>query len=167
MNINPDTTDAFYRYKMPKPNTRFAGGGNGSYTFFDNIDDVSSAINTPSEVLFNFISKSLGSSSNYGKKTITGHHKNEVIISEIYKFIKEFVMCQNCSIPELKPSVQGSKKKKQLFFACSACGSQYIKTSTHKLFDKTIDNIIKNVDKYEFKNGNMVIVEEKSLFNPL
>ena len=62
-------------------------------------------------------------------------------------------MCENCSIPELKPSVQGKKKKKQLVFDCSACGCQYIKTSTNKLFDKTIDNIIKNVDNYEFKKG--------------
>jgi len=162
MNINPEINDPFYRYKMTKPNTRFAGGGNGSYTFFDNIEDVSSAINTPSQVLFNFISKSLGSSSNYDKKTITGHHTNEVIISEIYKFIKEFVMCENCSIPEVKPSVQGKKKKKQLVFDCSACGCQYVKTSTNKLFDKTIDNIIKNVDKYEFKKGNMVIVEKNN-----
>ena len=58
MNINPEINDPFYRYKMTKPNTRFAGGGNGSYTFFDNIEDVSSAINTPSQVLFNVSSKS-------------------------------------------------------------------------------------------------------------
>ena len=64
MNINPDTQDLNYRYKMPQIMVRQAGRGNGSYTFLDNINEVAISINTPPVVLLNFITRSLGSSYN-------------------------------------------------------------------------------------------------------
>ena len=167
MNINPDTEDINYRYKMPKLEVRLAGRGNGSYTFLDNIEEVAQAINTPVQILLNFITRSIGSNYNLDKKTITGHYKFDIIIEQIYNYIKFFVMCKKCSIPEVIPMVSGTKKKKILEFKCSACGEQYQLNSKSKLQDKTIDNIIKNINEYEIKKGNLVEKNEtKDLFNP-
>lgn len=167
ININPDTDDCNYRYKMPKIQVRLAGRGNGSYTFLDNIDDVSIEINTPTNILLNFIGRSLGSSINIEKKTITGHYNFDIIKEEIYNYIRFFVLCQKCSIPEILPVVTGSKKKKILNFKCSACGEQFEINSDKKLYQKTLEVITKNVESYEIKKGNLVEVEEtKKLFNP-
>ena len=156
MNINPNTDDPFYRYKMPKINVRNAGRGNGSFTFLDNLDEVSEAINTPSSILLNFISKSLGSACNLKKKTLTGHYDYDIIIKEVYKFITFFVLCENCTIPEVIPVVSGRKKHKILEFKCSACGNQYSLESNSNLYKKTIEHIIKNSELYNIKKGNLV-----------
>lgn len=166
LNINPDTEDINYRYKMPKIEIRQAGRGNGSFTFLDNIDDLATSINTPSNVLLNFIGRTLGSSVNNEKKTITGHYSLDVIEEEIYNYIRFFVLCKKCTIPEVIPIVLGSKKKKILNFKCSACGEQYEINSDKKIYQKTIDFIIKNVNCYIIKKGNLVEVKEKDLFNP-
>ena len=55
------------------------------------------------------------------------------------------------------PEIKGTKKNKELYFNCSACGASYLKSSSTKLFDKTIDNIIKNVKTYKITKGNIVI----------
>lgn len=166
ININKQSEDPNYRYKMPKVIVRIAGRGNGSYTFLDNIDDVSTAINTPSLVLLNFISRSLGSSCNLEKNTITGHYTYEKIEESIYNFINFFVLCKKCSIPETIPQVGGNKKNKILEFKCSACGNTSEVSSSSKLYGKMIDFIIKNKDLYVIKKGNLVEKEEKDLFNP-
>lgn len=167
MNVNPDTEDMSYRYKMPKLQVRLGGRGNGSYTFLDNIEEVAEAINTPASIILNFITRSIGSNYNLDKKTITGHYKFDIIIEQIYNYIKFFVMCKKCSIPEVIPIVSGMKKKKKLEFKCSACGEQYILTSDSKLYDKTLDNIIKNIHEYKIKKGNLVESNNsKDLFNP-
>ena len=156
LNINPNTDDIFYRYKMPKIEIRNAGRGNGSYTFLDNIDKVAEAINTPVIILLNYISKSLGSACNIKKKTINGHYTNDKILEEIYKFISFFVLCEKCSIPEVIPIVKGTKKNKILEMKCSACGETYELKSNSKNICKTIENIIKNINCYEIKKGNIV-----------
>lgn len=166
MNINPDTQDINYRYKMPQIMVRQAGRGNGSYTFLDNINEVAISINTPPAVLLNFITRSLGSSYNLGKKTITGHYDFNTIIKEIYNFIKFFVLCKKCSIPETIPFTTGKKKKLKLHFKCSACGGTSEIITNSKLYDKTIETIIKNIDLYVIKEGNLVQQNNKDLFNP-
>ena len=166
ININPDTDDCNYRYKMPKIQVRLAGRGNGSYTFLDNIEELSLAINTPSNILLNFIGRSLGSSVNTDKKTITGHYNYDIIKEQINDYIRFFVLCRKCSIPEILPIVSGNKKKKTLSFKCSACGEQFEINSDKKLYQKTLEFITKNVNSYQVKKGNLVEVEEKDLFNP-
>ena len=170
ININPDSDDSNYRYKMPSIETRLAGRGNGSYTFLDNIDKISIAINTPTDILLNYISRTVGSSYNLEKKTITGHYTNEEIQRYIFNFIRTFILCIKCNIPEVIPSVIGKKKKTQLQFKCSACGNLYQLCVNGKNNLKTIDYMIKNIDEYRIKEGNIVMNEDKKnnneLFNP-
>lgn len=158
ININRKSEDPFYRYKMPDIKIRQAGKGNGCYTFIDNIEDICKAINTPSIILFNYITRVLGSSFNDKKQTITGHHTNDQILNVIYDYIDFFVLCNKCTIPELTPKIIGNKKKKSLFFTCSACGKEYDVYSDNKVYSKTIDSIIKyySIHEYVPTKGTMV-----------
>lgn len=170
MNINRNNNDNNYRYKMPKLVSRLCGRGNGSFTILDNLTDISETLNTPFSILFNFIARSLGSSCNEDKKSITGHYQTDELIEQIYKFIEFFVLCQKCFIPELTVEIMGSKKKKHLNVVCSACGNSMTLTSNSKIFDKTIEHFIKYYEKNTFtiKKGNMVEQEitNENLFNP-
>lgn len=161
ININRESDDPFYRYKMPDVKVRQAGKGNGCYTFIDNIEDICRAINTPSNILLNYIARNLGSNLNEKKVTITGHYTYEQILNTIYDYIDYFVLCHKCSIPELTPEIEGSKKKKKLFYSCSACGTKYDVYSDTKSILKTIDSIIKYYSINEFvpSKGTMVNME--------
>jgi len=173
MNINQHTDDIYYRYKMPELISRLCGRGNGSFTILDNINEISDTLNTPSTILLNFIARSLGSSCNDDKKTITGHYQTLELIDSIYKFIDFFVICPKCTIPELIPKIIGNKKNKQVQVSCSACG--YIETlnTNNNVNNKTIDQLIKYYEKntYTIKKGNIIEQEicDKNytdLFNP-
>lgn len=163
ININRESNDPFYRYKMPDVKVRQAGKGNGCYTFIDNIEDICKAINTPSIILLNYMARILGSSFNEKKMTITGHYTYEQILNVMYDYIDYFVLCHQCYIPELTPRIEGKKKKKQLFYSCSACGKEYDVYSDTKSLSKTIESIIKyySINEYVPTKGTMV----DSVFN--
>ena len=170
MNINHNIEDTDYRYKMPELEVRLAGRGNGSYTILDNIDRVSESLCTPTIILLNFIARSIGSSSNENKKTITGHYNVEQLTKHIYNYIDYFVLCNKCTIPELIPTIIGKKKRKKLQMTCSACGKNTILESSAKLHNKTIEHMIKyyTKNKYTISKGNIVVKEENDMdsFNP-
>ena len=169
LNINKLNDDPSYRYKMPDIKIRKAGKGNGSYTFIDNISELAEAINTPEIIILSCVSKSIGSNFNIEKKTLNGHYEKDQILCELYKFIDFFVLCPTCSIPEVIPSYEGSKKKGNLYVTCSACGNKNILDSPKKIYSKTIDTIIKylQTNEYSIKKGNMIVQnEENNLFNP-
>ena len=46
LNINCDTDDLFYRYKMPKLSTIIVGG---RHTVISNLNEISKALNRPAE----------------------------------------------------------------------------------------------------------------------
>jgi translation initiation factor 5 len=158
ININRKSDDIFYRYKMPDIKVRQAGKGNGCYTFIDNIEDICKSINTPSIILLNYIARVLGSNFNDKKQTITGHYTYNQMLNIMYDYIDYFVLCNRCTIPELTPKIVGDKKKKSLFYSCSACGKEYNLYSDTKIYSKTIDSIIKyyNIHKYIPTKGTMV-----------
>jgi len=62
------SNDDNYRYKMPPVSIKIGGAGNGIFTIINNIDEIANAINTPSEILYKYISYSLGSAFNEKKK---------------------------------------------------------------------------------------------------
>jgi len=157
ININ-NTDDEFYRYKMPKVLIKLGGCGNGIYTTIDNMDEIAESLNTPSEVIYKFISYNLGSAFNEKKKLFTGHHNN--IQDIIFEYINFFVICPSCTIPELSYSLDKiNSKKYNLISKCSACGNVHIVESTNKFNEKCIETIIKFMQK-----NNSWINKECNLF---
>ena len=160
ININRETDDPFYRYKMPDIKIRQAGKGNGCYTFIDNIEDISKAINTPSVILFNYIARALGSSFNDKKQTITGHYTYDQILNVIYDYINYFVLCHRCTIPELTPKIIGNKKRNLFFILVQLVVKNMMYIPDNKIYSKTIDSIIKyySIHEYVPTKGTMVNV---------
>ena len=166
LNINGDSNDPFYRYKMPLLISLKAGRGNGCFTILENLPDVTEAFNHPASIVFKYMGSVLGSNTTESKWSITGHYTNEELIDILYQYINSFVMCPNCNIPELLPSVEGKKKNKKLILSCSACGKAQEKKHSCKEEEKGIDLIIKYLDNnvWTIKKGTMV--EQLDVFDP-
>jgi translation initiation factor 5 len=145
ININK-SDDINYRYKMPSVSFKLGGAGNGIFTIINNLDEISIYINTPSEILYKYISYVYGSSFNEKKKSITGHHKN--IQDILFDYIDEFVICKSCGIPELSYELEKINSKNfNVIGKCSACGSVNIINSNNKINNKCIENITKYLIK--------------------
>jgi translation initiation factor 5 len=157
ININK-SDDMFYRYKMPSINIKLGGTGNGMFTIINNMDEIAKAINTPPEIVYKFISYTLGSAYNEKKKSLTGHHNNLQEI--IFDYINNFVICEHCGIPELSYSLnKKSKKNIKLICYCSACGNLNNLRNNNKINDKCIDTIIKYLNsnnEWVVSKGSMV-----------
>jgi len=150
ININK-SQDENYRYKMPIVSIKIGGAGNGIFTVINNIDEIAEAINTPPEILYKYISYTLGSAFNEKKKSFTGHHNN--IQDIIFDYINTFVICPACHVPELTYYLHKiSAKKNILESKCSACGKINSIKASNKIVDKCIDTII----KYLSREGNWI-----------
>lgn len=165
ININ-GSIDTSYRYKMQPLSIKYGGAGNGLYTTINNMDDISLSLNTPPDIIYKFISYTLGSAFNEKKKSYTGHHQVNILQQIVYQYIDTFVICPSCNIPELTYNLNKiSAKKSILFSKCSACGTTNEPKSKNKIHDKCIDTIIKYLNKEEWGNykGNMVNQDQEDL----
>lgn len=154
ININ-NSNDIFYRYKMPMVSIKHQGKGNGKLTELINIEDITKSINTPTKILLQYITFSLGT--NFKNNIINGHYTQEIIMKLIIKFNQVFVLCEKCKIPELEPIIEGKKKNSILIMKCSACGEQYELKSDNKLNNKIIDCLKNYYKDHTFikTNGNI------------
>lgn len=167
LNINGDSNDPFYRYKMPLLISRQAGRGNGCYTILENLPEVTKALNTPATIVFKFMGSVLGSNTTESKWSITGHYKSEELIDILYQYINSFVMCPNCNIPELMPSKEGKKKNTKLNLTCSACGNSEIKIFKNKEEEKGVDLILKFLENNDWPISKGIMVEQSlDTFDP-
>ncbi len=166
LNINGNNDDPYYRYKMPLLISRQAGRGNGCFTILENLPEVTKALNHPANIVLKYMGSCLGTNATESKFTLTGHHTDEELILVLYQYINSFVMCQNCSIPELVPSFEGKKKNKKLILTCSACGKDEVKTHKTKEEEKGIDLILKYLENNEWKIAKGTMVEKIDSFDP-
>ena len=91
---------------------------------------------------------------------ITGHYENDELINVLFQYISSFVICPNCSIPELIPSIEGKKKNKKLILTCSACGKSETKQHKSKDEAKGMDLIVKYLDNNTWKIAKGTMVEQ-------
>ena len=78
-----------------------------------------------------------------------GKYTNESITKHFMDFVKIYVLCPKCDLPQTQLFIQKEKDKpKGLSHICEACGE--ISLVKPKSFDKTFDYIEKNT-KYFFK----------------
>jgi translation initiation factor 5 len=126
INVNRQTNDMFYRYKMPKLIAKVEGTGNGIKTVLVNATAIAKSLSRPPTCkkphslaltietrtrLFlldvtKFFGCELGAQVQmYDKEDryiVNGAHDCEKLQSLLDGFIKRFVLCPNCDNPETK-----------------------------------------------------------------
>lgn len=140
ININPQITDPQYRYKMNKIKTCSESRGNGIKTILQNLDIVSNDLKRDPLEILKFIGLNKGSQSFFENKKyiIMGSFTTNEIQENIYKYIKMFVLCSKCKLPETMYTVADSV----LYQKCSACSNSFI--VDHKLSSFIIKHLKEN-----------------------
>lgn len=135
INIRRDVQDAFYRYKMPRLQSKIEGKGNGIKTVVPNMVDIAKALHRPPSYITKFFGAELGALSTCDDKAakyiVNGAHDAEKLQCILDAFIKKFVLCPKCDNPETVISV--SKKDGTVFRTCQACGHRAEVDMGHKL----------------------------------
>ena len=116
LNIPSTVKDPHYRYKMPRIQIATQGSGNGIKTNWVNLPEVSNALKVPLEYPIKFIARELGSNTETKSNSflINGSHNVEKMQELLDKFIKKYVLCQKCHLPEIHGKVCGKKRSNKI-----------------------------------------------------
>jgi len=135
-NIGGTDKDAFYRYKRPELKTKVEKPGtNGVKTVIENMAAVAKALKVPPEYPTRFLGYELCTQATFedsADRTCTivkGKYSIEELDRALDEFIKKFVLCPVCKLPETRISV----KKGQVRIRCASCGHAGPLTSSHRL----------------------------------
>lgn len=155
INVDRKNTDSHYRYKMPSIEVKHEGGGQYQRTLITNINDIAKRLNTSSEVINRYLAVELGtksgSHSNDSEERLflCGNHSAISLQNTLDGYIKDYVQCKNCNIPEGIFKLDTKKKKKTLMVLCPSCGHSSDLTSKHK-----VSKYIINHFDFEDQNNN-------------
>ena len=132
LNIPSTVKDPHYRYKMPKIQTAIQGTGNGIKTNWVNLRDVSNALKVPVEYPIKFIGRELGANTEFKVNSylINGSHPVEKMQELLDKFIKKYVLCPQCHLPEIHGKIKVIKKV--IKCTCRSCGANKELDNTHE-----------------------------------
>lgn len=156
VNIGGDKSDASFRYKMPVMQLKSEGRGNGIKTIILNIKDVSKALVVDPLYPVKFFGFEIGTQTKLveNRCIINGSHSLSTLTQYLESFIKQFVLCDKCGLPELLWKVKSSVKT-----VCSACGNSTV-MKDHKLVNYIIKNPPKNSSNVAIPSVK-VVNEEK------
>lgn len=155
--MNGNNNDTNYRYVISEFQITIGGKGNGIYTKFNNIDEISKQINHPSEIILKYIAFVTGSNYTSSTNTITGNHTPDTLKTILLQYIKYFVLCPVCNIPETIPHIINNKKNISLYLTCSACNSESQLLGINKNQNKGIEFISKYLNTNPWTSNNNVI----------
>ena len=132
LNIPSTVKDPHYRYKMPKIQTATQGSGNGIKTNWVNLPEVSNALKVPLEYPIKFIARELGSNTETKSNSllINGSQDVEKMQELLDKFIKKYVLCPKCHLPEIHGKIR-VEKKGEIKCTCRSCGATCELDNTH------------------------------------
>ena len=167
ISINPEKqNDPNYRYKMPEIKTQINGSGtHGSTSILTNIDDLSSCLRMPKEIILQYIGKLLGTNVTESINGIKGRLNQKDTQVYIYKFIKECILCQKCNLPELyiqevdSPNNKyliGKSKKRKVNFKCASCGNIF----THQIKNGKLSSDL--IIRYLERNNNWIVKKDNN-----
>jgi|ETNmetMinimDraft_26_1059896.scaffolds.fasta_scaffold51424_3 translation initiation factor 5 len=149
LNVNKEVEDDFYRYKIPRIETRLVGKGNGRRTVLLNIEKIAKGLNRPVTYLLKFFSYELGTQYRLDKHNhnyvINGVHAPEIIHKMIFNFIEKYILCSECRNPETIYKIKVNKRIIKCL--CLACGHMFEINDNDKLSNFIINNHIKDMKK--------------------
>ncbi|XP_063934804.1 eukaryotic translation initiation factor 5-like [Zophobas morio] len=140
VNINTSVEDQFYRYKMPKLISKIEGRGNGIKTVIVNMAEIAKSLSCPPSYPTKFFGCELGSQTVLddanSRFIVNGSHQDQTLRELLDKFIRKYILCPHCDLPELVTGVktglyQGS---------CGACGWAGPLDNSHKLISYILKN---------------------------
>lgn len=145
-----DINDLHARYKMPDLELRTKH----NLTYLLNLSEIAKSLKVSPDSLAKYLGNGLSTMTKYSEKNrelqINGLHGKDLIMKEVRKFIKEYILCPTCDYPEL----DYLPKKKAMKIKCRACGF----SGKADLDDK----INKIIHQYEINNPkNAIKIKEK------
>lgn len=140
--------DSEYRYKMKPLNVKCYGKQDNWTTYILNSNEVSKIIKRPSSYIGKYIGYALSCPMKQDKEydclSFKGKYTQEQITNHFMDFVKIYVLCPSCDLPETQLFMQKEKNKpKGLTHTCEACGTLSLVKA--KLTDKTFEFIEKNI----------------------
>ncbi|OTB07186.1 hypothetical protein M426DRAFT_53949 [Hypoxylon sp. CI-4A] len=124
VNVRRDVTDAFYRYKMEKIQTKIEGKGNGIKTVVVNLSSVAASLARPGSYVIKYFGFELGAQTNIDppddRWIINGAHEASKLQDHLDGFINKFVLCKKCKNPETDVVI----KDGHIVLDCKACGQR-------------------------------------------
>jgi translation initiation factor 5 len=124
VNVRRDVSDAFYRYKMERLQTKIEGKGNGIKTVIVNLPSVAQSLARPGAHVIKFFGFELGAQTNMDPKDdrwiINGAHDAAKLQDHLDGFINKFVLCKKCKNPETDVVIKDGR----ILLDCKACGQR-------------------------------------------
>jgi len=124
INVRRDVSDAFYRYKMERLQTKVEGKGNGIKTVVVNVSSVAASLARPASYIMKYFGFELGAMTRDDLKDdrwiINGAHEAGKLQDHLDGFINKFVLCKNCKNPETDIKIDNDR----ILLDCKACGQR-------------------------------------------
>jgi len=117
-----DVDDPFERYKMPMVEVRHKYQGKYNITYIVNLKDIVKALKTDIDYVVKYLTSKLNVKSTLldsKELELKGIFSAEEILIAIRKFISEYILCKNCTLPEIDYYAG-----KSLSVKCRSCGSK-------------------------------------------
>lgn len=141
VNIRSDVTDTFYRYKMPRIQSKVEGKGNGIKTVVPNMSAIGKSLSRPPTYSTKFFGCELGAQVSWDEQkdryVVNGAHDANRLAELLDVFIKKFVLCSSCQNPETDLIVT---KDQFIVLDCKACGARTNVNMQHKLVTFILKN---------------------------
>lgn len=141
INIRRDVQDSFYRYKMPRLQSKIEGKGNGIKTVVPNMSEIAKALARPPLYTTKYFGFELGAQvivmADSDRYIINGAHDASKLQETLDGFIDKFVLCKACKNPETELVIN---KNGEIIRDCKACGKITPIDARHKLANVIMKN---------------------------
>ena len=137
VNVNRETIDPFYRYKMPLLIIK----KESNKTIIENLEVVGASIYRSPIVILKFFCYEIGAQTRIDVDTryiINGQHERNDLQNRLDLFISKFVLCDECDNPE----TEMKHRRKTLYKQCKACGHCSIITENSKLVSFIVNKFL-------------------------
>lgn len=114
----PEAGKEEVRFEVPKVKGTIAG----NKTIITNLPQIAAALRRQFEHLLKFLLRELATTGEVktGETIFVGRFRSEFLNQKIEKYVKEFVLCSQCS----KPDTHLEKVDNITFLVCEACGAR-------------------------------------------